>query len=213
MGLELAEPVINNAALEANCTNEAGVGGRIRLLKNVPGLWVLEECRRTWADRGQEFSYEELMARAEAAEHTGTILDLDQFTTPGDHPGRICEFCRKTDQQTPQDPGAMTRVILQSLAARYKQVLETLETLTNRSIEVVHIVGAGSRNRLLNQFAADCTGRRVIAGPAEATAAGNALTQAIGTGDVNSLEHLRAIVRRSFELEEYAPAAKPFVAV
>ena len=213
MGLEVEDPVINNASLEANCTNEVGVAGRIRLLKNIPGMWVLQECRRTWANGGQEFSYEELMTRAEAAEHTSTILDLDQFITPGDHPRRICEFCRKTDQETPQDPGAMTRVILQSLAARYKQVLDTLETLTNRSIEVIHIVGGGSRNRLLNQLAADCTGRRVIAGPTEATAAGNALTQAIGTGDVNSLEHLRAIVRRSFELEEYTPTAKPFVAV
>lgn len=208
MGLELSEPVINTASLEANCTNEAGVAGRIRFLKNIPGLWILQECRRTWAEGGEDFSYEELMARAEAAEATSTILDLDQFTTPGDHPRRICEFCKKTDQEIPQDPGALTRVVLQSLAARYKQVLEILETLTNRSIEVIHIVGGGSRNRLLNQFAANWTGRRVIAGPTEATAAGNALTQAMGTGDVNSLEHLRAIVRRSFELDGYTPAAK-----
>ena len=212
MGLEVAEPVINDASLEANCTNEAGVAGRIRLQKNIPGLWILDECRRTWAAEGQELSYEELLARAEAAEPSGTILDLEQFVTPGNHPRRICEFCKKTDQETPRDSGAMTRVILQSLAARYKQVLETLETLTNRSIEVIHIVGGGSRNRLLNQFTADSTGRRVIAGPAEATAAGNALTQALGTGDVNSLEHLRAIVRRSFALEEYTPTAKPFSA-
>lgn len=206
MGLELEEPVINNAALEANCTNEVGVGGRIRLLKNIPGLWVLQECRRSWTQEGQELSYAELVELAAAAKPTATILDLDQFTGPGDHPRRICEFCRKTGQETPPDPGSITRVILQSLAARYKQVLEALEKLTNRSIDVIHIVGGGSQIRLLNQFAADFTGRRVIAGPAEATAAGNALTQAIGTGDVNSLEHLRAIVRRSFQLEEFKPS-------
>lgn len=212
MGLELEQPVINHASLEANCTNEVGVAGRIRLLKNIPGLWVLQECRRTWANSGQELSYAELAELAAAAKPTTTILDLDQFTVPGDHPRRICEFCRKTDQETPQDPGSMTRVIFQSLAARYKQVLETLETLTNRTIDVIHIVGGGSKIRLLNQFAADFTGRRIIAGPAEATAAGNALTQALGTGDVHSLEHLRAIVRRSFELEEFCPSGKPFEA-
>ncbi len=213
MGVEREEPVINNAALEANCTNEVGVAGRIRLLKNIPGLWVLQECRRTWAKGGQDLSYAELVELAAAAKPTTTILDLEQFVTPGDHPRRICDFCRRTDQETPQDPGAMTRVILQSLAARYKQVLETLETLTNSSIEVIHIVGGGSKIRLLNQLAADFTGRRVVAGPAEATAAGNALTQAIGTGDLQSLEHLRAVVRRSFELEEFAPSGKPFEVV
>lgn len=207
MGVEREDPLINNAALEANFTNEVGVAGRIRLLKNIPGLWVLQECRRTWAETGQDLSYAELLDMASAAKPTSTILDLEQFVTPGDHPRRICEFCRRTDQEQPQDPGAMTRVILQSLAARYNQVLEILETLTNTSIEVIHIVGGGSKMRLLNQLAADFTGRRVVAGPSEATCAGNALTQAIGTGDVQNLEHLRAIVRRSFELEEFTPTS------
>jgi rhamnulokinase len=206
MGVELDEPVINDPSLNSNFTNEVGVAGKIRLLKNIPGMWVLEECRRAWAREGQEYSHAELMQQAAGATRTDTILDLDQFISPGDYPRRICEYCRTTGQELPQGPGAITRVVLQSLAARYAQVLELLEKLINRKIEVIHIVGGGSRNKLLNQLTADVTGRRVIAGPAEATAAGNALTQAMGTGDIGSLEELRAVVRQSFELEEYRPA-------
>lgn len=205
MGVELNEPIINDESLEANFTNEVGVDGKIRLLKNIPGLWVLQECRRAWAREGQEYSYSELMERAAAANPIKTLVDLDEFVLPGNHPQRICEYCRRTGQEAPQDAGAMTRVVLQSLAVRYKQVLETLEKLTNRKIEVIHIVGGGSRNTLLNQFAADITGRRVIAGPTEATAAGNALIQAMGSGDIHSLGELRAMVRRSFELAEFTP--------
>jgi rhamnulokinase len=205
MGVEIAEPIINDLSLDANFTNEVGVDGTVRFLKNIPGLWVLQECRRAWAKEGQEYSYSELMERAAAATPTKTVLDLDEFVLPGNHPRRICEYCRKTDQETPRDPGSITRVVLQSLAVRYKHVLETLERLTNRQIEVIHIVGGGSRNTLLNQFAADITGRRVVAGPAEATAAGNALIQAMGTGDIRSLDELRTVVRRSFELAEFSP--------
>jgi rhamnulokinase len=205
MGVELDEPVINQAALDANFTNEVGVERKIRFLKNIPGLWMVQECRRAWAREGQEFSYVELMDRAAAANPLATVIDLDEFTSPGDHPRRICEYCLRTSQQVPQDAGSTVRVVLQSLAARYKQVLESLEKLTGRSTEVIHIVGGGSRNKLLNQLTANVTGRRVIAGPAEATAAGNALTQALGRRDVRSLEEIRAVVRRSFELEEFVP--------
>jgi rhamnulokinase len=203
MGMELQHPVITDASLAANFTNEAGVDGTIRFLKNIPGMWLLQECRRAWAKEGHEYSYGELMQQAAGARPTRTILDLEQFTSPGNHPRRICEFCERTGQELPQDPGAMTLVILQSLATRYGEVLETLERLTNRSIEAIYIVGGGSQNRLLNQLAANATGRRVIAGPVEATAAGNALTQAMGTGHIGSLEELRAVVRASFALEEF----------
>ena len=205
MGVELREPILTDDALEANFTNEVGVDGTIRFLKNIPGLWVLQECRRAWAKEGQEYSYAELMERAASARPIGTILDLEEFNSPGNHPRRICEFCRRTGQEVPEDPGSMTFVILQSLAARYREVLQTLEKLTGRAIEIIHIVGGGSQNRLLNQQAADATGRRVIAGPTEATAAGNALTQAMGTGNIVSLEELRSVVRASFRLEEFAP--------
>ncbi len=206
MGVELEQPLINDAALQANFTNEVGVANRIRFLKNIPGLWVLQECRRFWNRHGMELSYADLMEQATAAKPSTTVLDLDLFVSPGDYPQKICDYARKTDQEIPQDAGATARVILYSLAVRYKQVIEILEGLTGRQLEVINIVGGGSRNRLLNQLTADVTGRRVIAGPAEATAAGNALTQAMGTGEIGSLEELRAIVRQSFEVEEFRPA-------
>ena len=206
MGVELPEPVINDASLRANFTNEVGVQNRIRFLKNIPGLWVLQECKRAWEREGQELSYAELTAAAAEAKPIDTVLDLDEFVSPGNHPQRIIEHCKKTGQAAPADIPSTTRVILHSLAVRYKQVLESLETLTGRKLEVIHIIGGGSRNALLNQLTADVTGRIVIAGPAEATAAGNALTQAMGSGHIASLEELRAIIRNSFEVEEFRPA-------
>jgi rhamnulokinase len=206
MGVELEQPVITDASLEANFTNEAGVENKIRFLKNIPGLWVLQECKRAWARAGEDYSYAELMDRAAAAKPSATVLDLDEFVSPGNHPRRIVEYCHKTGQEPPQDAGSVTRLILHSLAVRYKQVLEALEQLTGRQIKVIHIVGGGSRNALLNQLAADVTRRRVVAGPAEATAIGNALTQALGTGHIGSLEELRAMVRQSFEVEEFIPS-------
>ncbi len=205
MGVEISEPIINDASLEANFTNEIGVAGTVRFLKNIPGLWVLQECRRAWAKAGSEYTYAELTGHASEAKPIDTILDLDQFISPGEHPERIRQFCVLSGQEVPSDVGSITRVILQSLAERYRQVLELLESLTKKSIETIHIVGGGSQNALLNQMVADRTGRRVVAGPAEATALGNALTQAMGTGQVNSLEELRAVVRGSFELHEFTP--------
>ena len=206
MGVELDAPLINEASLEANYTNEVGVANTIRFLKNIPGLWVLQECRRAWTRQGLDFTYAELMAHATAADPCATLLDLNLFVAPGDYPKQIAEYAKQTGQQIPREPGDVARVILHSLALRYKQTIQSLEQLTGRQLEVIHIVGGGSRNRLLNQLTADVTGRRVIAGPAEATAAGNALTQAMGTGEVGSLEELRAIVRQSFEVEEFRPA-------
>lgn len=205
MGIEITEPIINQQSLEANFTNEVGVANTIRFLKNIPGLWVLQECRRAWAREGEEYSYTDLTERAAAARSIDSVIDLDQFISPGNHPARIREYCRITGQEVPEDVGSVARVVLQSLAERYRTVLELLESLAGRRIEVIHIVGGGSRNRLLNQMAADRTGRRVVAGPTEATAIGNALTQAIGNGAVHSLMELRAIVRRSFEPQEFLP--------
>ena len=206
MGVELERPLINEASLEANYTNEVGVANTIRFLKNIPGLWVLQECRRAWNRQGLDLSYADLMAQGQAAKHCECVLDLEQFASPGDYPQLIALYAQRTGQEVPTEPASITRVVLRSLALRYKDVLESLERLTGRSIDTIHIVGGGSRNRLLNQFTADITGRRVIAGPAEATAAGNALTQALGTGQINSLEELRAVVRHSFEVEEFRPA-------
>jgi rhamnulokinase len=205
VGVELNEPVIDNASLAANFTNEVGVANRIRFLKNIPGLWVLQECKRAWEREGHELTYAQLTTAAAEAKHIDTVLDLDEFVSPGNHPQRIKEYCQKTGQQVPADIPSITRVILHSLAVRYKQVLETLQSLTGRKLEVIHIIGGGSRNTLLNQLTANVTGRTVVAGPAEATAAGNALTQAMGTGHIASLEELRDVVRNSFEVEEFRP--------
>ncbi len=204
MGVEADAPVINDASLAFNFTNEIGAGGKVRLLKNIAGLWLLQECRRDWATRWREFSYEELTHMAAAAESCGAILDPNVFLAPGHMPAQIAEHCRNTGQPVPAEPGAMCRTILESLAASYRSVLEKLETLTGRPIEKIHIVGGGSRNALLNQLAANATGRTVIAGPVEATAAGNILVQAIGAGIVSGLDEARVVVRRSFPLEQYS---------
>jgi sugar (pentulose or hexulose) kinase len=145
------------------------------------------------------------MELAGAAKPLKTVIDLEAFYTPGHHPARIEQHCKETGQEVPADVGSMCRVILHSLAVRYKEVLDTIESLTGRRIDVIHIVGGGSRNKLLNQLAANVTGRRVVAGPAEATAAGNALTQAMGAGDIASLEDLRDVVARSFSVETFLP--------
>jgi len=198
MGVELDEPVINPTVLELTLTNEIGAEGKVRLLKNIAGLWLLQECRRAWAIEGREYSYAELANLAAEARPLSAILRPDAFLEPGRMPERIAAFCEKTGQAAPAQPGEMSRAILESLALRYRQVLESLEVLLGRAIRVIHIVGGGSRNQLLNQFVADATGRTVIAGPAEATAAGNVLVQAMGPGEVAGLKEARQIVRNSF---------------
>lgn len=203
MGVELPGPVINEQSAALNFTNEAGVAGRTRLLKNIAGLWVLQECRRAWESQGESFSYAELAEMAEQSGSIGTIIDPDDFLQPGDMPARIDAWCRQRSVQPPRTKGETCRVILESLAHRYRQVLEGLESLIGRKIRTIHIVGGGSRNRLLNRLVAQATGCNVIAGPVEATAAGNVLVQAIGAGEVRDLDHAREIVRRSFEIERF----------
>jgi len=203
MGVESREPVIDQQSYNLNFTNEAGVEGRTRLLKNIAGLWLLQECRRTWAAEGEPHDYEELARMAEDAGPARAIIDPDGFLQPGDMPSRIVKWCREHSLDAPRTKGEFCRTILESLAHRYREVLEGLESLTGRKIRVIHIVGGGAKNRLLNRLVAEITGRRVIAGPVEATAAGNLLVQAIGAGEVANLDEARTIVRRSFEITEY----------
>ena len=207
MGVETIEPVITERARQLNFTNEAGAGGRVRLLKNIAGLWLLQECRREWALAGREYSYEQLTQMAAEAESCGTLLDPDQFYEPGGMPRQIARYCERTGQKTPAEPGQMCRVILESLARTYARVLGDLEELTGRRLNTIHIVGGGSRNELLNQMTTAATGRTVVAGPVEATAAGNILVQAIGAGVLPSLEEAREVVRRSFPLKTYRATA------
>lgn len=206
MGVEIDEPVINEKSLAENLTNEIGAAGRIRLLKNIAGLWLIQECRKAWALEGQQYSYAELATLAAAARPFAALIQPDAFLEPGRMPERIASYCRATGQQPPSPPGEMTRSILESLALRYRQVLESIESLLGKTIRVLHIVGGGSRNRVLNQFVADATGCRVVAGPAEATAAGNVLVQAIGSGLLPGLAEAREVVRASFPLEVVEPS-------
>jgi len=206
MGAELDQPIIDEQVLEQNLTNEIGVAGKVRFLKNIAGLWLLQECRRAWALEGAEFTYDELVRLAGSAQPFRASIDPDAFLEPGDMPRKIAERCRASGQTPPQTPGEFTRTILESLARRYRQVLESLETLAGRRFDAIHIVGGGSRNRLLNQLVANATGRTVIAGPSEATAIGNLLTQAIGAGELSGLAEAREVVRRSFAVEMYRPA-------
>ena len=205
MGVELSEPVIGERSLALNFTNEIGVGGRTRFLKNIAGLWLLQECRRAWALEGAEYTYDELASMASASSPFKAIIHPDAFLHAGGMPGRIAAWCASKGQTAPATPGEFARAILESLALRYRQVLESLELAVSRKIKVVHIVGGGSRNRVLNQFVADATGRLVVAGPSEATAAGNLLVQAIGSGVIADLAEARAVVRRSLPLSLYEP--------
>jgi rhamnulokinase len=207
MGVEIPGPVITDRVLAFNFTNEGGVGGTIRLLKNVMGLWLVQECRRTWERVGQTFSYDALTRLAEQARPFASLIDPDHdsFLLPASMPAAIAAFCTRTGQPAPTEPGAVVRCALESLALRYRWVLERLEELTGRRIEVIHIVGGGSQNRLLNQLTADACNRVVLAGPVEATALGNVLVQAIGLGLLGSLADARAVVRRSFAVERFEP--------
>lgn len=207
MGAELNKPLISDASHKANYTNERGVAGTIRFLKNIAGLWLVQEVRRDLEKRGETYDYAKLTELAVAAPPFRTILDPDHasFLAPGDFLAKIDTFARKTRQPKPENVGQYVRACLESLALRYRQVLDGLEELLSYRVELLHIVGGGGRNALLNQMTADAIGRPVIVGPYEATAIGNALVQALGAGRVKDLAHLRAIVRNSFELTRFEP--------
>jgi rhamnulokinase len=211
LGAESPTPAITPEALEKNFTNEAGVNGTTRVLKNICGLWLVEECRREWAKRGEDVSYQELISGARAAEPFRALIDVDDptFVAPGDMPQRIRDYCRKTGQPAPETQGQIGRVIFESLALKYRLTLADLAEITGRPVKTLHIVGGGSQNRLLCQYAADACGIDVVAGPVEATALGNVLVQLMGLGRVSGLEQAREIVRRSFKLLRYEPAPDP----
>jgi len=210
MGAEVHEPVLDEKALEYNFTNEGGVFGTWRLSKNIMGLWLVQECRRSWQSHGEDLSYDDITRLAREAQPFMAVIDpdADMFFHPGSMPEKISKFCAESGQSVPQTKGEIVRVALESLALKYRLVLERLEELTGKRLDPIHIIGGGTKNRLLNQFAADCTGRKVVTGPVEATAIGNVLVQAIALGQVGSLKDARAVVRNSFEVETYQPQEK-----
>jgi rhamnulokinase len=207
IGVELPQPLISEKVRAHNFTNESGYGGTTRFLKNIVGLWILQESRRAWARQGLDLDYASLTAEAERAEPFRSLINPNaaRFAKPGEMPDNIAAYCRETGQPAPETPGQSTRCILESLALSYRAALDEIEILTGRTIARLHIVGGGSQSVLLNQFAANATRREVIAGPVEATAAGNVLIQAIALGQVESHQALRKIVRDSFALHTFQP--------
>ncbi|RPI56400.1 MAG: rhamnulokinase [Acidobacteria bacterium] len=207
VGTELDAPVLTPDAMRLNFSNEGGVGGTTRLLKNVMGLWMLQSCRRHWLENGREFDYAELTTAAAECDGLRHLVDPDEasFAAPDSMPDAIDRFCARTGQPAPATPGEYARAILDSLALKYRLVLGDLETVTGRPIRQIRVIGGGSKNRVLNQFTADATGRRVIAGPAEATALGNIGVQLIATGRAASLAEARAAIDRSFPTEVFEP--------
>lgn len=210
LGAEVEHPIINQQTLAANFTNEGGAWGTIRLLKNISGMWLLEECRREWAREGANIGYAELLEAALQAKAFAAILDPDDpsFLTPGAMPAKIAEFCRRTGQPAPDGKGSIARAIFESLALTYRTVIETLERILGRKLRRLHIVGGGSKNGVLCQFTADATGLEVIAGPEEATAIGNVLLQAMALGELKTPTEARELVRRSYQLRTYAPGRR-----
>jgi rhamnulokinase len=207
LGAELAAPCVTLAAQAASFTNERGVAGTIRFLKNIAGLWLVQECRRDLARNGQDLDYAELTRLAGEAAPFTTLIDPAHasFQTPGGMLEKIADFARLTGQPAPGTPGAIIRCCLESLALTYREKLLSMESILGYRFDVIHIVGGGGKNTLLNQMTADATARRVIVGPYEATAMGNALIQAMALGEVADLTDLRRIVASSSDLIRYVP--------
>lgn len=209
MGVEIPEPIINNQVLSLNFTNEGGVANTTRLLTNVTGLWLLQESRRQWQREGRDYTWDELLALAEHAEPFRCLVDPDSldFLNPADMPAAIRTYCRRTGQPEPTGVGSVVRCCLESLALKYRWVVEALEMLTDRELKTIRIVGGGSRNHLLSQFAADACQRPVITGPVEATALGNALLQAIATGHVPDISAGRQAIAASLSQGYFEPGS------
>lgn len=207
MGIETKEPIINSDSFRHNFTNEGGVDGTTRFLKNICGMWILEQCRKEWEREDKNYSYPEIVDMANAAEPFVSFINPDDasFANPQSMLKAIEAFCLRTGQPVPQNDTQIIRTIFESLALRYREVLEMLEGMAPFAIDVLHIIGGGSKNRLLNQFTANAIGKRVVAGPSEATAYGNIMMQAVGAGVVGSLAEARAIIRASIETEEFTP--------
>jgi rhamnulokinase len=207
LGTELDSPVITSEALRMNFTNEGGVNGTTRLLKNVMGLWMLQGCRQSWTGQGRAYDFRELIELAIREPSFRCLVDPDDesFLRPANMLVAINRFCTRTHQPIPQEPGTYVRTVLESLAYKYRLVLRNLEHVSGKPIGQIRIIGGGSRNRLLNQLTADATGRKVLAGPAEATALGNLAMQILATGEASSLQEVRAIVDRSFPTEVFEP--------
>ncbi len=207
MGRELSQPVISEASYQATFSNEGGVLGTTRFLKNIAGMWLLQECKRAWDIAGKSVSYDTLESQAQKSSPFRTFIDPDapDFQAPADMPAAIAAFCRRTGQTEPTDPGEFARVIFESLALKYRFVKESLAQVTGRPVDRIYIVGGGSQNHLLNQFTADALNCTVVAGPVEATSLGNIIMQLYALGEIRSPGEGRSLIRRSFETKIFEP--------
>jgi rhamnulokinase len=207
MGVERPQPVINDQSRNLGFTNEIGFGDSVRLLKNIVGLWLLQESRRHWAKTGKKFEFGELETQANAAPPFISLINPDdpRFLSPDNMPGKIADFCRETGQPVPASIGACVRCIYESLALFYRVVLRRTERLIGKKIDRLHVVGGGSKDVTLNQFTANAIKITVLAGPTECAALGNILIQAIALGHLESHEAARDVVRNSFALQTFTP--------
>jgi rhamnulokinase len=207
MGIESPQPMVTDQVLKLAFTNEGGVGGTTRLLRNIAGLWLVQECRRIWNQSGENLSWDDLNKLAAAQPPLISFVNPDapEFLAPSDMPEAIRAYCKRTGQNVPGEKGAILRCALESLALKFRYTLGMCEQLSGGRIDTIHIVGGGTQNRQLCQFAADACARRVVAGPIEATATGNVIMQAVAAGDVSSIAQAREVIRRSFAVEEYEP--------
>lgn len=208
MGVEVPKPVVSAKCEALNFTNEGGVGNTIRLLKNIGGLWLVQECRRIWNLAGGNLGWNDLTLMADVAPPLVSVVNPDDpsLMAPADMPEAIRSLCRNSNQPVPEDEGAVIRCALEGLALKYRQVLGWLEELVGGRIDTVHIVGGGTQNRQLCQMTADACGRTVIAGPVEATAIGNLMTQAVADGAIGSIAEAREVIRNSFDVHHYEPS-------
>lgn len=209
MGAELSRPVINDSCKLFNFTNEGGVQGSVRLLKNISGLWIVQQCRAQWQREGRDLSWDALIQLAKAAPGLVSVIDPDDhaFVAPLNMPNAIREFCQRTGQKAPQSEGEIIRCALESLALKYRLILSYLEQLVGNRLSTIYMVGGGVQNRMLCQFAADACQRHLVAGPIEATALGNIMMQAIGTGELSSIDQARRLIRSSPDIQAYEPQA------
>ena len=207
VGIESGRPIAGEAAFAANVTNEGGAGGSYRVLRNVTGLWLVDECRRAWAGAGRSYEPDELVALARSAPQLRSLIDPNdpRFGGPGDMPARIAAYCAETGQEPPADDAATVRCILESLALKHAETIDLLAALSGRDLNELHVVGGGARNELLCAWTAQASQRLVLAGPAEATVVGNLLVQAIALGELGSLAEGRELVRRSFTQRRHEP--------
>ncbi len=205
----MPQPLINDATRTANFTNEGGINGTIRFLKNIMGLWIIQESRRQWKREGKDYSFAQMEAWAKEATPFQSLINPDDasFNTPGNMPEKIREFCRKTGQHVPESVGEVVRCIYESLALKYRYTVENIQALRNKKASVINVVGGGTKDHFLSQMTADACGLEVCAGPEEATSIGNLLAQMMAVGAIKNLSEARQVVANSFELKHYAPTS------